>query len=58
MEDVFTTFVNEDVKGKIPEKYREESQLVRVQELFLEHDPNFEKLSYPQSPRSIFRRIN
>ena len=58
LEDVFKTFANEDVEGKIPPKMREESQLVRVQELFLEHDPNFEKLSYPQSPRSIFRRIN
>ena len=58
LEDVFKTFANDDVEGNIPEKMREEPQLLRVQEIFLEHDQNFEKLSYPQSPRSIFRRIN
>ena len=34
----------------------EDCQILRVQELFLSNDPNFEKLSSPKSWRGVFRK--
>lgn len=39
-----------------PEEQVTDQQILRVQELFLSNDPNFEKLSSPKDPRGIFRK--
>ena len=44
------------VEGKLPKYQCEDMQILRVQEIFLRHDPNFEKLSDEKSWRGIFRR--
>lgn len=42
--------------GLMPKNQRDDYQVLRVQELFLSNDPNFEKLSPPNSWRGVFRK--
>lgn len=42
--------------GRLPKEQMDDKQLLRVQELFLSNDPNFEKLSLPNSVRGVFRK--
>ncbi len=42
--------------GRLTKEQMDDCQILRVQELFLSNDPNFEKLSPPQAYRGIFRK--
>ena len=42
--------------GRLTRKQMEDYQILRVQELFLSNDPNFEKLSPPNAYRGVFRK--
>lgn len=44
------------IKNNMPKEQMEDMQILRVQEIFLSNDPNFEKLSLPNSGRGIFRK--
>lgn len=46
----------ERFRGKLPKEQQEDYQLLRVQELFLSRDPNFEKLSDAKAWRGVFRK--
>ena len=60
LDDLFWTYSNwnggKTVEGKLPKYQRDDKQILRVQEIFLRHDPNFEKLSDDKSYRGIFRK--
>ena len=42
--------------GRLPKEQMDDMQVLRVQEIFLSNDPNFEKLSPPNAYRGIFRK--
>lgn len=42
--------------GRLTREQMEDYQILRVQEIFLSNDPNFEKLSPPNAYRGIFRK--
>lgn len=44
------------IRDNVPKEQMEDPQILRVQEIFLTHDPNFEKLSSPKAPRGVFRK--
>ncbi|MBQ6975853.1 MAG: hypothetical protein IJS81_00780 [Selenomonadaceae bacterium] len=60
LDDLFWTYSSwnggKTVEGKLPKYQRDDNQILRVQEIFLRHDPNFEKLSDEKSYRGIFRK--
>jgi len=63
LDDVFWKFDNHDaaykeniLAKKLTEEQIKDLQILRVQELFLTNDPNWEKLSPPNSWRSVFRK--
>ena len=61
LDDVFFTYSLSErdkkfAKGKLPNYQRDDKQILRIQELFLRHDPYFEKLSDDNAWRGIFRK--
>lgn len=61
LDDLFWTHskskkVMEKVGDRLPQEQLDDMQILRVQELFLTNDPNFEKLSPPNAGRGVFRK--
>lgn len=61
LDDLFWTYSGradkgKSAEGKLPKYQRDDPQILRVQEIFLRYDPNFEKLSDDKAYRGIFRR--
>ena len=63
LDDLFWSFTRshspqllEQGQKFFPKEQAEAPQLLRVQELFLTTDSNFEKLSSPKDPRGVFRK--
>ena len=61
LDDLFWTFASSEWgrnigPGRLTEKQMRDMQVLRVQELFLTNDPNFERLSAPKDYRGIFRK--
>ena len=55
LDDLFWKYPDRGI-GFLPKNQREDFQLLRVQEIFLTTDPNFEKLSSPGAYRGVFRK--
>ena len=61
LDDLFWTFSSLKGEytfphGRLPKYQMDDAQIFRVQELFLTNDPNFERLSPPNTWRGIFRK--
>ena len=61
LDDLFWTYSNSKwgrghAPGRLTKEQAEDYQILRVQELFLTNDPNFERLSPPNAYRGIFRK--
>lgn len=56
LDDLFWKCGDRYYVDNLPKNQREDYQILRVQELFLMNDPNFEKLSSPKAYRGIFRK--
>lgn len=62
LDDVYWTVANSKtvranaIKHGMPRDQMEDMQVLRAQKIFLDTDPNFEKLSPPNAHRSIFRK--
>ena len=61
LDDLFWTYNNnidkrKSVESKLPKYQIDDRQILRVQEIFLRYDPNFEKLSDDKSWRGVFRK--
>lgn len=60
LDDVFWNYSNDldrdYIKEYLPKNQIEDMQILRVQEIFLSNDPNWEKLSSPENYRSIFKK--
>lgn len=61
LDDLFWTYSNSPTvkefgEARMPPDQTEEPQILRVQEIFLTNDPNFERLSSPSNYRGIFRK--
>ena len=61
LDDLFWTYSNSEfgrkhAPGRLTKEQFTDMQVLRVQELFLTNDPNFEKLSQPKSLRGVFRK--
>lgn len=48
--------VSSAIKRNVPKEQMDDMQILRVQEIFLSNDPNFEKLSPPGAYRGVFRK--
>ena len=61
LDDLFWNFASSEWgrsigPGRLTERQMKDMQVLRVQELFLTNDPNFERLSAPKDYRGIFRK--
>lgn len=61
LDDLFWTYSSSNwgknfAPGRLPKEQMTDMQILRVQEIFLANDPNFEKLSPPNAYRGIFRK--
>lgn len=61
LDDLFWRYSNSKLGqkhsgGRLTREQVEDYQVLRVQELFLSNDPNFEKLSPPNAYRGVFRK--
>lgn len=61
LDDVFWSFMSTQWRqgygvGKLTKEQMNDYQILRVRKLFLDNDPNFEKLSPPNAYRGIFRK--
>lgn len=61
LDDLYWTFSDSNwgssfAPGRLPKEQMDDTQILRVQELFLSNDPNWEKLSQPDNWRGVFRK--
>lgn len=62
LDDLFWTISGSKIarrsalKNKVPKEQMDDMQVLRVQEIFLLNDPNFERLSSPEDKRGLFRK--